>query len=220
MKRHRIISVPQNQIYIRKSKRGGREYRLNEMSDVRQEYSKLDTSENSFEVDDDTIIMEEDVFRDEEDLGDQQQQLSGVVVNGRGKSSTGMTSFEVIGNDDQSKTPNDDTWLSPWLSQKALDWFFPPSTPRSVQLMRKENIAIPACYLLVGLLQGEILCQRIIQLLFAQIVQLFNTVVRYRTYIIIIIIIIKSINRFLHTYIHTYIHTQKVCLDQSLMCIL
>lgn len=34
------------------------------------------------------------------------------------------------------------------------DWFFPPDVPRECQLLRKENIAIPACYLLVGLMQG------------------------------------------------------------------
>lgn len=34
------------------------------------------------------------------------------------------------------------------------DWFFPPDVPRECQLLRRENIAIPACYLLVGLLQG------------------------------------------------------------------
>lgn len=34
------------------------------------------------------------------------------------------------------------------------DWLFPPGVPRECQLLRKENIAIPACYLLVGFLQG------------------------------------------------------------------
>ena len=34
------------------------------------------------------------------------------------------------------------------------DWFFPPDVPRECQLLRRENIAIPACYLLVGLMQG------------------------------------------------------------------
>jgi BT1 family len=34
------------------------------------------------------------------------------------------------------------------------DWLFPPHLPRSCQLLRRENIAIPACYLLVGLLSG------------------------------------------------------------------
>jgi len=37
-----------------------------------------------------------------------------------------------------------------WLE----DWLFPPHLPRSCQLLRRENIAVPACYLLVGILQG------------------------------------------------------------------
>jgi BT1 family len=39
----------------------------------------------------------------------------------------------------------------PWNLE---DWLFPPHLPRSCQLLRPENIAIPACYLLVGILQG------------------------------------------------------------------
>eukprot|EP00551_Chaetoceros_affinis_P008116 CAMPEP_0203683548 /NCGR_PEP_ID=MMETSP0090-20130426/47576_1 /ASSEMBLY_ACC=CAM_ASM_001088 /TAXON_ID=426623 /ORGANISM="Chaetoceros affinis, Strain CCMP159" /LENGTH=535 /DNA_ID=CAMNT_0050552697 /DNA_START=64 /DNA_END=1671 /DNA_ORIENTATION=- len=31
---------------------------------------------------------------------------------------------------------------------------FPPEEPRAVQLLRKENLAIPMCYLLVGIMQG------------------------------------------------------------------
>ena len=34
------------------------------------------------------------------------------------------------------------------------EWFFPPDVPRECQLLRRENIAIPACYLLVGIMQG------------------------------------------------------------------
>ena len=34
------------------------------------------------------------------------------------------------------------------------DWLYPPHVPLECQLLRKENIAIPACYLLVGILQG------------------------------------------------------------------
>lgn len=37
----------------------------------------------------------------------------------------------------------------------AMDHFlFPPNLPQDCQLLRMENMAIPACYLLVGLLQG------------------------------------------------------------------
>lgn len=42
---------------------------------------------------------------------------------------------------------------SAWSFQ---DWLYPPHLPHSCQLLRKENIAIPACYLLVGILQGLI----------------------------------------------------------------
>lgn len=40
------------------------------------------------------------------------------------------------------------------LPQKIYHYIYPPNVPRSVQLCRPENIAVPACYLLVGLLQG------------------------------------------------------------------
>jgi BT1 family len=39
----------------------------------------------------------------------------------------------------------------PWNLE---DWLYPPHLPRECQLLRIENIAIPACYLLVGILQG------------------------------------------------------------------
>lgn len=38
--------------------------------------------------------------------------------------------------------------------QQIEDFLFPPHLPRSCQLLRPENIAVPMCYLLVGLLQG------------------------------------------------------------------
>lgn len=40
------------------------------------------------------------------------------------------------------------------FAQSLEDWLFPPELPRSCQLLRPENIAVPLCYLLVGLLQG------------------------------------------------------------------
>lgn len=43
------------------------------------------------------------------------------------------------------------TW---WMSTEWETYFFPPDTPAPCQLLRRENIAIPACYLMVGLLQG------------------------------------------------------------------
>ena len=41
------------------------------------------------------------------------------------------------------------SWRMAWSH-----FWFPPHLPRQCQLLRPENIAIPACYLLVGLLQG------------------------------------------------------------------
>ena len=40
------------------------------------------------------------------------------------------------------------------LPKVVYQYIYPPNVPWSVQLCRSENIAIPACYLLVGLLQG------------------------------------------------------------------
>ena len=44
-------------------------------------------------------------------------------------------------------------WHS-YLSKSWYEWLYPPDVPRSVQLLRRENLAVPACYLCVGLLQG------------------------------------------------------------------
>ena len=40
------------------------------------------------------------------------------------------------------------------FADRLHKWLYPPDIPRQCQLLRRENIAIPACYLLVGLLQG------------------------------------------------------------------
>lgn len=40
------------------------------------------------------------------------------------------------------------------FSRRWHDRMFPPNTPRAVQLFRWENLAVPCCYLVVGLLQG------------------------------------------------------------------
>ena len=41
-----------------------------------------------------------------------------------------------------------------WMSVAFYEYLYPPMTPPECQLLRRENIVIPACYLLVGLLQG------------------------------------------------------------------
>lgn len=40
------------------------------------------------------------------------------------------------------------------LSERLLQLMYPKHVPEQVQLLRKENLAIPACYLMVGYLQG------------------------------------------------------------------
>ena len=40
------------------------------------------------------------------------------------------------------------------LPPGLYNWLYPPGVPRECQLLRLENIAVPACYLLVGILQG------------------------------------------------------------------
>ena len=40
------------------------------------------------------------------------------------------------------------------LPKRVYHYLYPPDVPRAVQLCRPENLAVPACYLLVGLLQG------------------------------------------------------------------
>ena len=43
---------------------------------------------------------------------------------------------------------------APFVSSDWHDWWYPPDLPDAVQLWRLENLAIPASYLVVGILQG------------------------------------------------------------------
>jgi MFS family permease len=56
--------------------------------------------------------------------------------------------------DHQLNTPNHDTFLAHLLPPQLLEQLYPRHTPRSVQLLRLENIAVPLCYLCAGILQG------------------------------------------------------------------
>ena len=77
-------------------------------------------------------------------------------------------SFEINpGLDDGFKAYDDvdTTQVPPWLNRcpkAVVEFFFPSNVPRSVQLFRRENIAIPLCYLFVGLvsLSNETSCYR------------------------------------------------------------
>lgn len=50
--------------------------------------------------------------------------------------------------------PNHNTFLYNYFPIEYVEKLYPSNLPRSIQLLRLENIAVPACYLCVGLLQG------------------------------------------------------------------
>lgn len=61
--------------------------------------------------------------------------------------------------DDTSSSSGDDYHQSSNLPSTLLPkymyhYIYPPHVPRSIQLYRLENLAVPCCYLLVGILQG------------------------------------------------------------------
>ncbi len=47
-------------------------------------------------------------------------------------------------------------WLQNF-SASITDWLYPPGVPQSCQLLWKENLAVPASYMLVGILEGKYL---------------------------------------------------------------
>ena len=57
--------------------------------------------------------------------------------------------------DSDSDSP-DDKKAKPIVDvpQNVNDWLFPPQVPRSCQLLRLENLAVPTSYLMIGILQG------------------------------------------------------------------
>lgn len=62
--------------------------------------------------------------------------------------------YPIGGKHYSTSTGGDRDSSSSWMSPEWEDYLYPPNTPIPCQLLRRENIAIPACYLLVGLLQG------------------------------------------------------------------
>ena len=63
-------------------------------------------------------------------------------------SSSSSSSLQRYGEQDDYETSNS------YLPKRLYRYLYPPNIPREVQLLRLENVAVPACYLLVGLLQG------------------------------------------------------------------
>lgn len=67
--------------------------------------------------------------------------------------------FYVEEEEDDNNNSGDDyhlqsNFLSTLLSKQMYQYLYPPNVPKTIQLYRWENLAIPACYLLVGVLQG------------------------------------------------------------------
>eukprot|EP00934_Nitzschia_sp_Nitz4_P007866 Nitzschia sp. Nitz4//scaffold39_size137210//100059//103271//NITZ4_003214-RA/size137210-augustus-gene-0.194-mRNA-1//-1//CDS//3329550428//7856//frame0 len=67
------------------------------------------------------------------------------------ETATKESAFEDENIIDHMLYPRESDVDTPW---NLDDWLFPPGLPRQCQLLRPENIAIPACYLLVGVLLG------------------------------------------------------------------
>ena len=64
----------------------------------------------------------------------------------KGSNSTQFSAY------DEMDTEIIPSWLG-YFPKSVVEFFFPANVPRSVQLFRKENIAIPLCYLFVGLVR-------------------------------------------------------------------
>lgn len=105
-----------------------------------QSFEMVPLSDDKDDVDDDDMLGEFDYDNEEDDddvhvrrrrQGRSQQQLA-----------------------DGACTGDDYTTSNTYLPKSIYQYLYPPNVPRDVQLMRPENIAVPACYLLVGLLQG------------------------------------------------------------------
>lgn len=108
-----------------------------------------DDSDNGmqFNYDDD-----EDYFNDDDDDDDDRR-----LVHQQQQSKRRRRPYSEV--DDDNDNSGDDyhlqsNLLSLLLSKSTYQYLYPPQVPKSIQLYRLENIAIPACYLLVGILQG------------------------------------------------------------------
>eukprot|EP00581_Thalassiosira_minuscula_P031219 CAMPEP_0183785900 /NCGR_PEP_ID=MMETSP0739-20130205/66743_1 /TAXON_ID=385413 /ORGANISM="Thalassiosira miniscula, Strain CCMP1093" /LENGTH=616 /DNA_ID=CAMNT_0026029921 /DNA_START=241 /DNA_END=2091 /DNA_ORIENTATION=+ len=77
---------------------------------------------------------------------------NGGATTRRGHPSSSNLISVGVGSGDDYESSN--SLLAKCLSKNIYQYIFPPDVPRTVQLCRPENIAVPACYLLVGLLQG------------------------------------------------------------------
>jgi len=88
---------------------------------------------------------------------DDMDESSNKIIHGYETKPNTFDSLELditSGNDNTYFLASEYTVWNKCLPSSWVDKLFPPNEPRAVQLLRKENIAVPACYLCVGLLQG------------------------------------------------------------------
>lgn len=90
---------------------------------------------------------------DDDDLDDLNESIDNILHR------SGFNAYKDSDNDDEL----DDEMIAKMAEDAVMygsghgklhDWLFPPNVPRTVQLLRWENVAVPSCYLLVGILQG------------------------------------------------------------------
>eukprot|EP00557_Chaetoceros_sp_GSL56_P002552 CAMPEP_0176493530 /NCGR_PEP_ID=MMETSP0200_2-20121128/9598_1 /TAXON_ID=947934 /ORGANISM="Chaetoceros sp., Strain GSL56" /LENGTH=542 /DNA_ID=CAMNT_0017891199 /DNA_START=225 /DNA_END=1850 /DNA_ORIENTATION=- len=81
--------------------------------------------------------------------------MSPLETTSPSSSSLSQQEYEVYQDDPHTTfAPNHNTFLYNYVPIEYVEKLYPSHLPRSIQLLRLENIAVPACYLCVGLLQG------------------------------------------------------------------
>ncbi len=117
----------------------------------------LDGSDDDDDDDDSENVMQYNYEDDEDYLyNDDEEDDRQLVQKRQRKKQRNYSDNEVEDGDNNS---GDDyhlqsNLLSTILSKQIYQYLYPPNVPKSIQLYRWENLAIPACYLLVGVLQG------------------------------------------------------------------
>ena len=115
-----------------------------------------DDSENGmqFNYEDD-----EDYYCDDDDDDDNLEDDRQLVHQPQSKNRRRRRQYIEEDGDENNNNSGDDyhlqsNLLSTLLPKHIYQYLYPPNVPKSIQLYRLENLAIPACYLLVGILQG------------------------------------------------------------------
>lgn len=114
-----------------------------------------DDSENGMQFN----YEDEDYYCDEDDDDDNLEDDRQLVHQPQSKNRRRRRQYIEEDGDENNNNSGDDyhlqsNLLSTLLPKHIYQYLYPPNVPKSIQLYRLENLAIPACYLLVGILQG------------------------------------------------------------------